>query len=300
MNCDITARSLRKKFRSTVALDSIDLDVPESSIYALVGPNGAGKTTLIKTLMNIHRPTAGRSEVLGVDSRKLAGKCFERIGYVSENQEFPGWMTVKRFLSFLKPFYPTWDSKLAEEMLTRFHLPSDRKLSKLSRGMRMKAHLISSLAYRPRLIVLDEPFTGLDAMVRDELIEGLLSLAEGTTIFISSHDLSEIDSFASNIGYLDEGVLEFSEDIESLRARFREIIVTLETSAGMPTGMPETWLLPESSGATARFIESRYDEQRTGDEVRRHFPKLKNVTLNPMTLRSIFVALAKNNRERES
>jgi ABC-2 type transport system ATP-binding protein len=298
MNNAITARGLRKKFRSVVALQGLDLDVPESSIYALVGPNGAGKTTLIKTLMNIHRPTSGRSEVLGMDSRKLAGKCFERIGYVSENQECPNWMTVEYFLRFLQPFYPTWDRKLAAEMLARFHLPGDRKLGQLSRGMRMKAQLISSLAYRPRLIVLDEPFTGLDAMVRDELIEGLLALAEGTTIFISSHDLNEIDSFAGHIGYLEEGVLEFSEDIESLRQRFREVIVTLDAPAALPAVMSKTWLLPEVSGAVVRFIESRYDEQRTGDEIRKLFPQLKDLGANPMPLRSIFIALAKNNRNR--
>jgi ABC-2 type transport system ATP-binding protein len=136
-------------------------------------------------------------------------------------------------------------------------------------------------------------------MVRDELIEGLLARAEGTTLFISSHDLSEIDSFASHIGYLDEGVLEFSEDIESLRGRFREIIITLGSPAALPDGMPKNWLLPEASGAVVRFIESRYDEQQTGDEVRRLFPQLKNLAANPLPLRSIFTTLAKNNRSRE-
>ncbi len=190
MSSDIVARGLRKKFFRTVALADMNLDVPPASIYALVGPNGAGKTTFIKTILNIHRPTAGRSEVLGMDSRQLAGKIFEQIGYVSENQECPGWMTVKYFFDFLKPFYPTWDTELADSMLRKFDVPPDRKLGRLSRGMRMKAQLVSSLAYRPRLVVLDEPFTGLDAMVRDELIEGLLARAEGTTIFISSHDLA--------------------------------------------------------------------------------------------------------------
>lgn len=296
MNSDITARSLRMEFGSTVALKCVDLDVPESSIYALVGPNGAGKTTLIKTLMNIHRPTSGRSEVLGTDSRKLCGRCFERIGYVSENQECPDWMTVGRFLRFLEPFYPTWDRKLAAGMLAQFCLPADRKLGQLSRGMRMKAQLVSSLAYKPRLVVLDEPFTGLDALVRDELIEGLLANAEGTTIFISSHDLNEIDSFASHIGYLDEGVLEFSEDMESLRGRFRQIVITLGTPAALPPGMPENWLLSEASGTVVRFIDSHYDQQQTLDDVRKLFPDLKNLAVNPLPLRSIFTALAKNNR----
>src|SRR6266566_8053848 len=105
-------------------------------------------------------------------------------------------------MNYLKPFYPQWDAERAQELLRQFELPRDRKIRNLSHGMRMKAALASSLAYRPRLIVLDEPFTGLDALVRDELIEGVLECAEGATILISSHDLSEVESFASHIGYL--------------------------------------------------------------------------------------------------
>src|SRR5580704_15142551 len=135
-------------------------------------------------------------------------------------------MTVGYFLKYLSAFYPAWDHALEGELVRQLQLPLDRKLKHLSRGMRMKAALASSLAYRPRLIVLDEPFTGLDAMVRDELIEGLLARAEGTTIFISSHDLAEIESFASHIGYLDRHRLQFSEELETLSARFREIVLT--------------------------------------------------------------------------
>jgi ABC-2 type transport system ATP-binding protein len=299
MSSDVIARGLQKHFRRTEALRGVDLDVPQGSIYALVGPNGAGKTTLIKTLMNIHRPTTGRSEVLGIDSRQLAGKAFERIGYVSENQECLEWMTVKYFLRYLKPFYPAWDSKLADEMIHKFSLPLDRKIGQLSRGMRMKAQLVSSLAYGPRLVVLDEPFTGLDAMVRDELIEGLLSQAQGTTIFISSHDLNEIESFASHIGYLDQGKLAFSEDIDSLRGRFREIIVTMDGTAATPAEIPKEWLLPEASGSVIRFIDSNYREQQTREEVCRLFPGLKDITVNSMPLRSIFIALAKSTRSQE-
>src|SRR5947199_4533721 len=129
-------------------------------------------------------------------------------------------------MNYLKPFYPQWDAERAQELLRQFELPRDRKIRNLSHGMRMKAALASSLAYRPELIVLDEPFTGLDALVRDELIEGLLARAENTTILISSHDLAEIESFASHIGYLEGGRLRFSEELESLSARFREIVLT--------------------------------------------------------------------------
>ena len=213
-------RSLKRFGRSTV-VDHLNLDVPEGSIYGLVGPNGAGKTTTIKMLMNILQPSEGRAEVLGTDSRHLGPRDFERIGYVSENQEMPDWMTVGYFMAYLKPFYPTWDDARASELLRQFDLPLDRKLKHLSRGMWMKTALASSLAYRPPLLILDEPFTGLDPLVRDELIEGVLDAAEGATILVSSHDLAEIETFASHIGYLDRGRLQFSEEMTSSRRGFR-------------------------------------------------------------------------------
>src|SRR3984893_11647287 len=227
MSDPIRCVELSKKFRGVLAVDRLDLSVPEGAIYALVGTNGAGKTTTIKTLMNIFRPSGGSAEVLGVDTRRISPRELSQIGYVSENQEMPEWMTVKYLLAYLKPFYPQWDDDLAQEMMREFDLPLDRKLRHLSRGMKMKAALASSLAYRPKLIVLDEPFGGLDPLVRDEFIEGLLERAAGATVLISSHDLAEIESFASHIGYLDRGRLLFSEEMGTLAARFREVEGTL-------------------------------------------------------------------------
>ena len=214
----IQCSQLTKKYRRTAALDALNLSVPEGSIYALIGPNGAGKTTLIKTLVNILRPTSGTSSVLGVPSSRLSPKEFAQIGYVSENQDMPEWMTIDYFLRYLKPFYPTWDDARAAEMLKQFNLPTDRKLKQLSRGMKMKASLVSSLAYRPKLIILDEPFSGLDPLVRDEFIEGLLESAAGATIFISSHDLAEIESFSATSAISSRVLAVFGRGSSSVRA----------------------------------------------------------------------------------
>ena len=227
MTSAIQTDHLVKKFRSVEALQGLTLDVPQGSVYALVGPNGAGKTTAIKIVMNILRCTSGRAEVLGIDSSHIRGRHLESIGYVSENQDLPDWMTVGMLLAYLRPFYPTWDRALEAAMTQQFNLPLNRKLRQLSRGMRMKAALASSLAYHPKLIVLDEPFTGLDPLVRDELIQGLLERAEESTIFVSSHDLAEIETFASHVAYLEEGKLRFSEELSSLVERFREEVRTV-------------------------------------------------------------------------
>lgn len=288
---------LSKRFRKTVALDHLNMIVPEHSVYALVGPNGAGKTTAIKILMNACPPSEGVAEIFGRDSRKLRPEDFTRIGYVSENQQMPEWMTVEYLMNYLKPFYPDWDAARAEELVRQFELPPDRRIRNLSHGMRMKAALASSLAYRPRLIVLDEPFTGLDVLVRDELIEGVLECAEGATILISSHDLSDVETFASHVAYLDRGHLQFSEEMNSLVERFREIEVTPANPLQSPISFPAAWLNAQQSPAVVRFVDSRFDQERTLAEVDRLFGKPRQISINPMPLRAIFVTLAKAGRK---
>ncbi len=299
MSSAIRTENLTKKFRRVEALQGLDLDVPQGAIYALVGPNGAGKTTAVKILMNIFAPTSGRAQVLETDSRQIAGRAFASIGYVSENQELPGWMRVDAFLDFLRPFYPTWDKELENELVKQFDLPLDRKLRNLSRGMRMKAALASALAFHPRLIVLDEPFGGLDPLVRDELIESMLERAAEATVLISSHDLAEIESFASHVGYLEQGRLRFSEEMTSLEERFREVDLTLETPMTLPEKLPATWMQASASATAVRFIESRFDAERTSTEIKQVFGQAQNVTFTPMSLRSIFLAMAKAGRGRE-
>jgi ABC-2 type transport system ATP-binding protein len=296
MNDMIRTDNLCKRFRSTFALNEATLAVPEGAIYALVGANGAGKTTLIKLLMNIFRPTSGRARVMGMECRYLAGKAFQRIGYVSENQDMPDWMTVEAMLDYLRPFYPQWDRSLEQELVRQFDLPLNRKLKHLSRGMRMKAAFASSLAYRPKLIVLDEPFSGLDPLVRDEIIEGLLERAPETTIFLSSHDLTEIESFASHVGYLEQGRLLFSEEMSVLSHRFREITITLSAPSPVPKPIPPTWLQVEAGDAVIRFVDSSFHGQATVRELAEIFPSAGDISVEPLPLRSIFLAIAKSGR----
>ena len=160
----------------------------------------------------------------------------------------------------------------------------------------MKAALASSLAYRPRLLVLDEPFTGLDPLVREDLIDGLIKSAGETTIFLSSHDLSEIESFASHICYLDAGRLRFSEEMASLTARFRQIEVTTNGADGIApeSDWPLDWLRRELTPGLVRFVESRFHSERTTNEISRLFGESAHVSIQPMPLRAIFVTLARH------
>ncbi|HTS13535.1 MAG TPA: ABC transporter ATP-binding protein [Candidatus Limnocylindrales bacterium] len=289
----IRTENLTKRFRRVEALNGLNLDVPEGAIYALVGPNGAGKTTAIKILMNIFRATSGSAEVLGTPSAKVAGRFFTRVGYISENQELPLWMTVESFLAYLRPFYPTWDRDLENDLVRSFELPLDRTLRALSRGMRMKAALAGSLAYRPPLVVMDEPFGGLDPLVRDQLIEGMLELAAQSTVFVSSHDLAEIETFASHVGYLDNGRLRFSEEMSSLTARFREVELTFDSPMPLPPALPATWMQVNSSANVIRFVETRFDPDRAPAQIRETFSSVRDVAFTPMSLRAIFLAMAR-------
>lgn len=298
MNDILQTIRLSKRFGKTVALQQVDLTVQEGSIYGLLGPNGAGKSTTMQILMNLEQPSSGRAEIFGHDSRRISPEDFTQIGYVAESQEMPNWMTIESVMAYLQPFYPNWDANRAERLLREFELPFGRKLGQLSRGMRMKVSLASSLAYRPRLLLMDEPFSALDSLTRDELTEGLLSNAEGISILICSHDLNEIETFATHIGYLERGRLQFSEEMTSLTGRFREVEITLDSEAHVSLiDCPASWLNAEQSGLLIRFVDSQYQRERTMSEARRLFRNVKHIAVHPMPLRSIFVTLARESRK---
>src|SRR5256886_3017861 len=293
MTAAIQTHDLTKRYRSVRALDHVNLEVQEGAVYALVGPNGAGKTTGIKILMNLIGATSGEATVLGMDCKRIGVLSYRQIGYVSENQVIPEWMKVGALLKYLSEFYPTWDRQLEKALVKQFELPLDRKIKALSRGMKMKLALASALAFHPKLIVLDEPFGGLDPLVRDQLIEGLLELAGESTVFISSHDLAEIESFSSHVGFLESGKLLFSEEMSTLSTRFREVEITTEAATPLPVQLPASWLQPKSLGALVRFIDSRFDEHETPAEIHRLFPNAKDVQFRALSLRGIFLAMAR-------
>ncbi len=295
MGYAIRTEGLTKKFGGRAAVDQLALDVPEGSIYAFLGPNGSGKTTTIKLMMNILFPTAGRAEVLGVPSAKIGPEQFRQIGYVSENQKIPGWMTVPQLIGFCKPMYPTWDDGFCNRLLEQFDLPNDVKLKSMSRGMKVKAMLLSSLAYRPKLLVLDEPFSGLDPLVRDELIRGILELteSEGWTVFISSHDIDEVERLADWVGFIDKGKLAVSESKETLQARFRQIELALPADAHVPQELPKEWLVPQRAGHAFRFVESQYGNG-SSERFNAVFPGIADADEQSLPLREIYLALARH------
>lgn len=295
----IEIQSLTRRFGRQEAVRDLTFEVPKGSIYAFLGPNGAGKTTTIKMLLNILQASSGSARILGIDSKDLGPRELAQIGYVSENQQLPEWMSVQQLINYCKPMYPTWDDAFCAKLLKDFELPPEKKLKNLSRGMKVKAALITSLAYRPKLLVLDEPFTGLDPLVRDEFIRGMLELSGQSdwTVFVSSHDIDEVDRLADWVGIINEGHLHLSEPTESLQARFRLLMFTAgEGTTQLPQNLPENWLIPEMSGHSVRLVDSQFQEEQTLNNLRRFFPNAGEPAVTVMSLRDIFLALARSFR----
>jgi ABC-2 type transport system ATP-binding protein len=178
----------------------------------------------------------------------------------------------------------------------QYGLPLDRRMRALSRGMKVKAALAASLAYRPRLIILDEPFGGLDVLVREQLIESIVDCTPEATVLIASHDLAEIETFATHVGYLNEGRLEFAEEMGNLTSRFREVEVTLDAPSDLPADSPATWLNAEQAGAVVRFTDTQYEPARSREEIGRRFAGVREVNAREMSFRAIFLALARSRR----
>jgi ABC-2 type transport system ATP-binding protein len=293
----IQVHEMCKRFRRFAALQRVSFSVPEGSAFALIGANGAGKTTCIKILMNILEPTSGTATVLGVDSRKISPRELNQVGYVSENQEMPSRLTVAEFFDYLRPFYSRWDRGLEAEVRRQLRLPNDRKICNLSHGMRMKMALACALPFRPKLLVLDEPFNGLDPLVRDEFMEGLLHQAGDMTILISSHELHEIDGVASHLAFLDEGKLLFVEPMAALSRRFREVHVTLDQEAALPRCAPQEWLQVQARGNVLSFVDTLFSEDTLAQQIESVVGVPKRIDAQPMRLRSIFTTLARAARD---
>jgi ABC-2 type transport system ATP-binding protein len=236
MSAVIETHDLAKNYGKFGALHGLNLSVPQGSVFALVGASGAGKTTTIKILLNMIAPSRGHATLLGVDTRAIRPSVLAQVGYVSESQALPGRLRVQQFFDYLRPCYPTWDSQLEHQLRRQLRLPPARRINELSHGMRLKLALACAMAFRPRLLVLDEPFSGLDALTRDEMIGEFLREPREMSILISSHELDEVERLATHVAFLDEGRLLFQGTLAQLREHAREVF----SMSGHPrTGVPD-------------------------------------------------------------
>jgi ABC-2 type transport system ATP-binding protein len=223
----IAISELSRRFGTKTVLDNISLYVPRGSVFGLVGENGAGKTTLIKHILGLLRAETGTVRVFGMDPVADPVPVLGRLGYLSEQPDLPGWMRVSEFMRYMKAFYPKWDSTYAENLREQFGLDPDARLRTLSKGQRAKAGLLAAQAHRPELLLLDEPSSGLDPVVRRDILEAVIRTVadEGRTVLFSSHLLEEIERVSDYVAMLHHGQLVLYGPLNEIKERHRRVTV---------------------------------------------------------------------------
>src|ERR1043165_785369 len=215
----IEVAGLTHRYGFKTSLAGGDLQVPEGAVYTLLGPNGGGKSPVLGILMGLQHQAAGTIRIFGRERARLTVSDRLEIGYVAEGQRLPREMTLRALEAYLSPLYPSWDVSLANDLRERFRLDATQRIGTYSKGQYMKAALLCALAPRPRLLVMDQPFTGMDVGVRDELVRGVL-LGVGNdkmTVLVSSHDVGDLEMICDWVGFLDRGRLTISKPIDDLR-----------------------------------------------------------------------------------
>ena len=235
----IQLEHVSRRYGRKLALDDVSLDVPRGRIFGLVGPNGAGKTTIIKHILGLLRAQKGSVRVLGLDPVRHPCEVLGRIGYLSEDRDLPPWMTVSQLLAYCRAFYPQWDADYVETLRQLFQIPLDSRVRTLSKGELAKTGLMVALAYRPELLVLDEPSSGLDPVVRRELLETVVrtEAEEGRTVLLSSHLLDEVARVSHHVAMMANGRIVLRDSLQGLLAAHRCLIIRVPGSRS-PRNLP--------------------------------------------------------------
>jgi len=232
--------NLSRRFGSKDALNDVSLEVPRGCVFGLVGENGAGKTTLIKHILGLLRAESGSVSIFGMNPVADPVSVLVRIGYLSEQPDLPGWMRVDEFMRYTKAFYPKWDAAYAEQLLEEFGLNPAARIKTLSKGQRAKAGLLAAQAHRPDLLLLDEPSSGLDPIVRSDILAAVIRTVaeEGRTVFFSSHLLEEIERVSDHVAMLHQGKLVLCGPLDQIKAQHRRVTLRFESPQATPPVVP--------------------------------------------------------------
>lgn len=215
----IEVNDLSRRFGRLAALDGVSFRATEGRIYGLVGANGAGKTTLIKHLLGRLRAKSGSVRVFGLDPVRDPVRVLQRVGYLSEERELPEWMRIDELMRYTQAYHPSWDAHYARKLLETFELDPDKKVAELSKGMRAQTALVAAVAHRPDLLILDEPSTGLDAVVRQDILDAVVRAVadDGRTVVFSSHLLEEVERMSDHVTMIHGGRIAFDGPLDDVR-----------------------------------------------------------------------------------
>jgi ABC-2 type transport system ATP-binding protein len=292
----IETSQLNKSFKGKPALRGLDLRVPTGSIFGFLGRNGAGKTTTIKTLMGLLRADSGTASIFGmpVTSADHSVELRRRIGFVTEDKELYPYMTVEQTIRFTRPFFHKWRDDLERRYLDMFDLPRTRKIPDLSKGMRSKLMLLLAICRGAELLILDEPTDGLDPAATEDVLRELVDItaANGTTIFFSSHQLSEVERIADQVGIIDRGRMVVSGSLDDMKASYQRFHIVLPDQASPPSRWPEGVESVHHEGRVVSLLASR-----NLDAIGAEAQSIPGATVErfPVTLQEIFLEQVRSN-----
>ncbi len=232
----IEVQGLTRKFGDKPALDDISISIPRGVVFGLVGANGAGKTTLMKHILGLLKALSGSVRVFGLDPVKEPVSVLSRIGYLSEVSDLPGWMRVDELMRYMRACYKTWDDAYAEDLRKQFELSPAAKISSLSKGQKARAGLLVALAYRPELLLLDEPSSGLDPIVRRDILGAIVRTIadEGRTVVFSSHLLDEVERISDRVAMLRSGNIRFVGDMDRIKETHHRLTIRFDVEPSGP------------------------------------------------------------------
>src|SRR4029079_7789086 len=219
----VDVNNLSRNFGDKAALDDVSFRATAGQVYGLVGSNGAGKTTFLKHLLGLLRATSGSVRVFGLDPARDPVGVLRRVGYLSEEHELPEWMRIDELMRYSQAFHPTWDASYARELLATFALDPRKKIKELSKGMRAQAGLIAAVAHRPELLILDEPSSGLDVVVRRDILDAVVRAVadDGRTVIFSSHLLDEVERMSDHVTLMHQGRVALSGVLDDVRREYQ-------------------------------------------------------------------------------
>lgn len=284
----VDVSNLCRTFGTTQALQDINLAIYPGQVYGLVGENGAGKTTLLRHFLGLLKPTSGTIRVFGRDPVRDPAATLAKTGFLSEDRDLPLWMRIDQVLSYYQGFFPAWDTQYADELLATFELEPTQRLKTLSRGQLARVGLLVAVAHRPPLLLLDEPSSGLDPVVRQDILAAIIRTVadDGRTVIFSSHLLDEIQRVSDQVAMIHRGRMLLSDSLDSIleehsrvTIRLAEPVMTLPAIPGAihGEGSGREWSVI-SNGATAGLLSwVRASHAEIIDE-------------NPPSLEEIFVA----------
>jgi ABC-2 type transport system ATP-binding protein len=251
----IEIHGLTRSFGRQPALADVELMVPRGGVFGLIGANGAGKTTLIKHVLGLLKAQTGSVRVFGLDPVHDPVGVLSKIGYLSEDRDLPDWMRIEELMRYTQAFYPDWDQKFADELCERFELLPSQRIKTLSRGQRARAGLLVALAHRPELLLLDEPSSGLDPVVRRDILAAIIRTVadEGRTVLFSSHLLDEVSRVADRLAMVHQGRIVLNGTLDDVQRSHRRVTLHFDQPQQLAPVLPGA-LWCEGTGREWTFL----------------------------------------------